>query len=129
MFPIQKKSPTTKHLDTSKFKKPKISLTEKFDDTCSKFRGFVNQIQLITYLQPKRYPIDELWVGLVRTLLTRQALSWFVPLFEKRSPILNDFELFLITFAKAFRKHDKIWWATTKIRSLGLRSQFVWIYG
>ena len=59
--------------------------------------------------------MEESQVGLVRTLLTGQALLWFAPLFEKRSPILNNFETFLEAFAEAFGEHDKARWATTKI--------------
>ena len=99
-------------------KEPRVSLPDKFDGTRSKFRGFVNQIRLITVLQPERYPTEEARVGLVGTLLTGQALSWFAPLFEKRSPILSNFETFLEAFAEAFGEHDKVRWATTKIRSL-----------
>jgi len=47
-------------------------------------------------------------------LLTGQAISWFVFLFEKQSPILNNFEAFLEAFAEAFGEHDKARWATTK---------------
>jgi hypothetical protein len=109
-------------------KEPRVSLPDKFDGTRSKFRGFVNQIRLITVLQPERYPTEEARVGLVGTLLTGQALSWFAPLFEKRSPILSNFESFLEAFAEAFGEHDKVRWATTKIRSLrqGARSASVY---
>jgi len=109
-------------------KEPRVSLPDKFDGTRSKFRGFVNQIRLITILQPERYPTEEARVGLVGTLLTGQALSWFTPLFEKRSPILSNFETFLEAFAEAFGEHDKVRWATTKIRSLrqGTRSASVY---
>ena len=51
-------------------KEPRVSLPDKFDGTRSKFRGFVNQIRLITFLQPEHYPTDEARVGLVGTLLT-----------------------------------------------------------
>ena len=88
-------------------KEPRVSLLDKFDGTRSKFRGFVNQIRLITALQTERYPTEESRVGLVGTLLTGQALSWFAPLFEERSPILNNFKMFLEAFAEAFGKHDK----------------------
>jgi hypothetical protein len=106
-------------------KEPRVSLPDKFDGTRSKFRGFVNQIRLITVLQPERYSTEEALVG---TLLTGQALSWFAPLFEKRSPILSNFESFLEAFAEAFGEHDKVRWATTKIRSLrqGARSASVY---
>jgi hypothetical protein len=39
------------------------------------FEGFVNQVRLITILQPERYPTEQSQVGLVGTLLTGQALS------------------------------------------------------
>lgn len=109
-------------------KEPRISLPDKFDGTRSKFRGFINQIRLITVLQPERYPTEESRVGLIGTLLTGQALSWFAPLFEKGSSILNNFETFLEAFAEAFGEHDKARWATTKIRSLrqGARSTSIY---
>jgi len=44
-------------------------------------------------------------VGLVGTLITKQALFWFALLFEKN---FNNVELFLAAFAKAFGRHDKI---------------------
>ncbi len=88
-------------------KEPRVSLPDKFDGTCSKFCGFVNKIWLITALQAERYPTEESHVALVGTLLTGQALSWFAPLFEKRSPILNNFETFLEAFVEAFGEHDK----------------------
>jgi len=109
-------------------KEPRVSLPDKFDGTRSKFRGFVNQIRLITMLQPERYPTEESRVGLVGTLLTGQALSWFAPLFEKRSPILNNFEAFVEAFTEAFGEHDKARWATTKIRSLRQGTRSVSVY-
>ena len=59
---------------TMEVKEPRISLPEKFDGTRSKFRGFVNQVRLITLLQPQRYPTEISRVGLVGTLLSGQAL-------------------------------------------------------
>jgi Retrotransposon gag protein len=109
-------------------KEPRVSLPDKFDGTRAKFRGFVNQIRLITALQPERYPTEESRVGLVGTLLTGQALSWFAPLFEKQSPILNNFGTFLEAFAEAFGEHDKARWATTKIRSLRQGTRFASVY-
>ena len=63
-------------------------------------------------------------MGLVGTLLTRQALSWFAPLFEKNAAILGNFEAFLRAFSEAFGEHNKIHSATTKIHNLrqGTRS-------
>ena len=84
----------------------------------------MNQVRLITMLQPQRYPTDATCVGLMGTLLTGQALSWFAPLFEKNAAILSNFEAFLGAFSEAFGEHDKIRLATTKIHSLrqGTRS-------
>ena len=79
------------------------------------FQGFVNQIKLITVLQPACYSTEESRVGLVGTLLTRQTLLWFAPLFEEQSLILNNFETFLEAFVEAFAEYDKARWATTKI--------------
>ena len=78
----------------------------------------MNQLRLITILQPQRYPIDATRVGLVGTLRTGQALSWFAPLFVKNVAILSNFEAFLEAFSEAFGEHDKIRSATTKIRNL-----------
>ena len=118
---LQQQAPTT---SSNEAKEPRVSLPKKFNYTRSKFQGFVNQVQLITILQPQRYPTDATHVGLVGTLLTGQALSWFAPLFEKNVAILGNFEAFLGAFSEAFGEHDKIRSATTKIRSLrqGTRS-------
>jgi hypothetical protein len=79
-------------------------------------------------LQPQRYPTEEAHVGFVGTLLIQQALSWFAPLFEKRSSILSNFETFLEAFTEAFGEHDKVQWATTKIRSLRQGARSVSVY-
>ena len=120
--------PAAQTLPIQQQKEPRVSLPEKFDGTRSKFRGFVNQIRLVIFLQPERYPTEASRVGLVGTLLAGQALSWFAPLFEKRSAILNNFETFLVAFAEAFGEHDKARWATTKIRSLQQGSRSASVY-
>ena len=84
----------------------------------------MNQVRLITILQPQQHPTDATRIGLVGTLFTRQALFWFAPLFEKNAAILSNFEAFLGVFSEAFGQYDKIHLATTKIRNLhqGIRS-------
>ena len=109
-------------------KEPRVSLPEKFDGTRSKFRGFINQVRLVTMLQPQRYPTEESRVGFVGTLFTGQALSWFAPLFENRSPILSNFEAFLQAFAEAFAEHDKARVAASKIYSLRQGSRPASVY-
>jgi hypothetical protein len=39
-------------------KEPRASLPDKFDGNRSKFRGFINQITLVFYLNPARYAND-----------------------------------------------------------------------
>jgi hypothetical protein len=48
-------------------------------------------------------------------LLSGQALFWFAPLFERLTPVLNNFEAFLAAFAEAFEDHGKTRSTTTKI--------------
>ena len=40
-------------------------------------------------MHPNIYPTDATWVRIIRTLLT-----WFAPLLEKNSPLLEDFDGF-----------------------------------
>ena len=117
LLPSQENNCSNQNLDhgVTNFREPRISLPKKFDDTRSKFWGFVNQVWLITILQSKRYPSAQLWVGLVGTLLTEQALSWFAPLFKMEAHILNNFEAFLAGFVEVFKDHDKAYSTTTKI--------------
>jgi hypothetical protein len=109
-------------------KEPRVSMPEKFDGTRSKFRGFINQVQLITMLQPERYPTEESKVGLVGTLLTGSALSWFAVHFEQRSPILTNFETFIAALTEAFGEHDKARVALNKIYALQQGSRSVSVY-
>jgi len=73
MLPNQKENSSAQYLNIQKFKKTKISFLKKFDNTWSKFQGFVNQIQLITFIQPQHYSIFKLLVGINRTLLVWQS--------------------------------------------------------
>jgi hypothetical protein len=68
-------------------REPRISLPEKFDGTQSKFRDFINQIQLIFWLQPQQYPTETSQVSLIGTFLSGAALSWFILLLEKKIPL------------------------------------------
>ena len=99
-------------------KEPKISLPAKFDGTRSQFRGFLNQVRLVIKLHPSRYPTDVSRVGLVGTLLTGTALSWFAPLLERHSPLLEDFEGFVNEFQANFGDTDSMRTAVNKIRRL-----------
>ena len=100
--------PPTSSLDSSHFLEPKVSLPETFDGTGSRFRGFINQIRLIIWLQPQRYANGLRQVSLVGTLLSGPAQAWFVPLVEITSPLLEDFPAFLAeleaTFGETYRR-------------------------
>ena len=99
-------------------KEPRISLPDKYDGTRAKFRGFVNQITLVLTMHPRRYQDDTTRIGLVGTLLTGAALSWFAPLMEMNSPLLADYGNFMREFEQMFGEHDKVRTATTKLRAL-----------
>ena len=65
---------------------------------------------------------------MVGTLLTESALSWFAPLFERRSPILSNFETFLEALTEAFGEYDKARVALNKIYALQQGSRSVSVY-
>jgi len=104
-------------------KEPQISLLEKFDGDCTKLRDFVNQVRLVFRLQPHRYTTEETQVGLIGSLLTETALSWFSSLLEKDSPLLADLDQFLEEFSRTFGERDRAFIATTKLRTLQQRSR------
>ncbi len=103
--------------------KPRVSLPEKFDRDRTKLQDFVNQVRLVFRLQPHRYAIEETQVGLIGSLLTGTALSWFSSLFEKDSPLLANLDQFLEEFGRTFGERDRALIATTKLRTLQQRSR------
>jgi hypothetical protein len=64
-----------------------------------------------------QYPTDSSQVGLVGILLTHTTLSWFAPLLEENSPILNNFEEFINEFKACVRDMDTVRMAINKIRT------------
>jgi hypothetical protein len=107
---------------------PKISLPEKFDRTRPKFRGFVSQVHLIIQLHPRRYLDDTTRIGFIRTLLTGTTVTWFVPILETSSPLLQDFDAFMAEFEAVFGDNDKARTLANKLRRLqqGTRSATVY---
>ena len=99
-------------------KEPKISLPAKFDGSRAHFRGFINQVRLVIQMHSTRYPTDSSRVGLVGTLLTGTTLSWFAPLLEANSPLLNNFEEFIKEFKACFGDTDSVRTTINKIRTL-----------
>ena len=100
-----------------------MSLPDKFDGSQNKFRGFLNQVRLIIRMQPNRYPNERTQVGLLGSLFTGPALSWFAPLLERNSTLLEDFDGLITEFEATFGDADKVRTAANKIRKLGQGSK------
>jgi len=107
---------------------PKINLLEKFDETHPKFQSFVSQVRLVIQLHPRRYLDDTTRVGFIGTLFTGTATAWFVPILETSSPILQDFDAFMVEFKVVFGVNDKARTSANKLRRLqqGTRSAIVY---
>jgi len=96
---------------------PKISLPEKFNGTRLKFRGFVSQVRLIMQLHPRRYFDDTTRVGFIGTLLIGTAATWFAPILETSSALLQDFNAFMAEFEAVFGDSDKARTSANKLRA------------
>ena len=78
----------------------------------------MNQVRLVIQMHPTRYPTDASRVGLVGSLLSGIALSWFAPLLETNSPLLHNFEEFVKEFKACFGDTDGARTTINKIRTL-----------
>ncbi len=106
-------------------KEPWISLPNKFDDTCSKFWSFVNQVHLVILLHHHPCPTSPTQIGLIHILLSCIIFIWFTLLLEHQSPLFNDFEAFLknfnVTFGNLNKKctsNIKIWYFCQRLHSI-----------
>lgn len=75
-------------------------------------------MQLLPHLHPSSYPDNFTKIEFVDSLLSSISLSWFAPLLEKNSHVLNNFETFMREFSFIFRESDRIRVAETKIKNL-----------
>lgn len=107
---------------------PKVSLPDMFDGDRKKFRGFRNQVELLFMLNPSCYATDPLKVGLIGTLLTGKALTWFSPILERNDPVLGDYHGFRRVLVQTFEEPDKAVIAATKICRLFQGSSPVFSY-
>ena len=92
-------------------KEPKISIPAKFDGSRTHFRVLLNQVVLVIQMHLFCYSIDASRVGYRElgqwdTLLIGITLSWFAPLIQTNSPLLNNFEEFIKEFRACFRDTD-----------------------
>jgi len=62
---------------------PKVKLPEKFVGKRDRFRGFINQLELVFSLQPNVYNSNVIKISTFGTLLDGTALSWFLPYIER----------------------------------------------
>jgi hypothetical protein len=79
-------------------------------------------------LHPSRYPDDSTQVAFIGSLLSGRALSWFAPLLEKHSPVLQDMAHFEALFATTFGDSDRERVAKIKMQSLCQGTRFTAIY-
>ncbi len=102
----------------SRAKEARISLPDKFDGTRSLYRGFIGQVKNVICVHSSHYVTGRERVGLIGSLLTKAAQSWFTPLVEKNSPLLDNYEEFLRQFEAIFGEHDRSRVAAQKIRNM-----------
>ena len=62
-----------------------IVMPDKFDGAHSSYQGFIGQVKNIICVYPARYVTGRDKVGLIGSLLTKAAQSWFTPLIERDS--------------------------------------------
>jgi transposase InsO family protein len=103
-------------------------MPDKFAGDRSRLRDFLTQVQLVVQLNPARFPSDFAKVGFVGSLLSGTALSWFTPLVESASPLLNDFNAFVRRLQETFGDTNRARLATFRIRDLNQGSDTVATY-
>jgi len=79
-------------------------------------------------LHPRHYFDDTTRVGFIGTLLTGTTAAWFVPILETSSPLLQDFNAFMVEFEAVFGDSDKARTSVNKLHHLqqGTRSAIVY---
>lgn len=100
---------------------PKILLPERFNGDRKKYRGFINQIELVFMINPNRYHTDALKVGCIGSLLSDKALAWFTPFLEqprKYTEVLNNYQEFRTLMDDTFGDKDRSIVAASKIQKL-----------
>ena len=107
---------------------PKIALPDKFNGDRRRFRGFINQVDLLFMLNPQRYSSDILKVGVIATLLTDKALAWFSPYLERNDPTISNYSAFRTLLSSTFAEPDRSIVSAAKLRKLTQGSQTVFSY-
>jgi hypothetical protein len=97
---------------------PKVKTPDVFDGDRKTCRDFLNQVELIFTLCPRRYPTDTVKVGFIGTLLVGRALSWFSLFWEQQNVVLNNSNDFIGYFRETFDDLDKEFTAGLAIKCL-----------
>ena len=103
---------------SSALKPIKISEPQHFDGNRSKLRAFLMQVGTHFNANPSMYATSGQKVAFISSYLTGTAQSWFLPLYEKNSPLLNDYEAFVAKMRSAFSETDEIRKAENQLRKL-----------
>jgi hypothetical protein len=67
-------------------------------------------------LHPHCYLSGLTQVDFVGTLLSSTTSTWFAPLLERQSPLLNNFETFVEKFCAIFEILNKEWTSTNNLQ-------------
>jgi hypothetical protein len=78
----------------------------------------VQQVNFFLRPHPSYYYDDSTQVAFIGSLLSGNALSWFVPFLEKHSPVLQDMAQFEVLFTTTFGDSDRKRVAETEMQTL-----------
>lgn len=81
---------------------PRLPAPERYDGNPERCRGFITQCTLAFQLQPNSFPTESSRVAYMTTLLVGKALDWATALWERRSPLTSNSDLFIAEMRKVF---------------------------
>jgi hypothetical protein len=65
-------------------------MPDKFAGDRKSTRGFINQLELVFTLNPRRYSTDAIKIATICILASGQALAWFNPYLERPEKYADD---------------------------------------
>jgi len=97
---------------------PKIRLPENFTGDRTKFRGFINQLNLVFSLRSAEYYSDIIKISTFGTLLEGKALRWFTPFVEKGLHLSMSWSDFLGVASGIFDDPNRTLTAESRLQNL-----------
>ncbi|KAI7792353.1 hypothetical protein IRJ41_006321 [Triplophysa rosa] len=82
---------------------PRLPAPERFDGNPERCRGFLTQCTLAFQLQPSSFPTENSKVAYIITLLTGKALDWASALWDQKSPLTINCQLFIEEMRRVFQ--------------------------